>query len=257
MNDLLEVLSNYDTVIYNETMDTLEMILGPTFISIVAGFLLGMTLTALKKGNKFSSVVTFPLRLVTMIIAGYPIILIAILLVPFIQGYVGMIIGVEAAQPLLMFWGTFYFGHLIYRSLTHYQIDGTTSMNTIQNLRQLLLGMIAASAVLGMIGMGGLGGILLQYGFFKADYSFAMIIAVVYAVMILCVELAAAILKSMFKPRHVIMPMTPEYVAQLLKEVEEEEQQDRIVSEVPQKVSSTSEPAPKKPMGIDGLIRRN
>lgn len=259
MNDVLETLSNYETVIYEETMNTLEMILGPTFISIVAGLLLGITLASLKKGNKLSSVVTFPFQLIMMIIAGYPIILIAVLLVPFIQDYVGMIVGIEAAQPILIFWGTFYFASLIYRSLTHYQIDGTTSMNTIQNLRQLLLGMIGASAVLGMIGMGGLGGVLLQYGFFKSDYSFAIVIALVYAGMIFCVELTIAVLTRMFKPRHVIMPMTPEYVAQLLREVEIEEQ-DRVVAEAPQKISVSHQPTekdPQKPMDIDGLIRRN
>lgn len=259
MNNLLEVLSKYDAILYQEMLNTLEMILGPTFIAIVAGFLLGITLTALKRGNKFSSVITFPLRIVMIVIAGYPIILIAILLVPFVQDYVGTVIGIEAAQPILIFWGTFYFGNLIYRSLMQYQIDGTTSMNTIENLRHLILGMIAASAVLGMIGMGGLGGILLQYGFFRYDYYFALAIAAVYTVMILCVELAAVILKSMFRPRHAVMPMTPEYVAQLLREVEIEEQ-DQVISEAPKRVASSPDQQPskpaQKPMDIDNLIRR-
>lgn len=253
INKLIEVLNIHETMIFDELDATIEMLTGSIFIAVIAGFFIGMTLNNLVKVNAVMRLIILPLRIVMFVLGGYPVIVVAILMTPFIRREVGTIIGIEAAQPILMIWGAFYFATHLYRAFNNTADGENAAIKVVKSLRILVIGMISASAVLGMIGMGGLGGILLNYGFFRDDYNFALVIAVIYAAMILVVEFAAVILLTIFRPVR-----TAKVVEQQAETIRRTEKTEKERQQKAQKI--TPEPQPQspvqKPMNFDSLIRR-
>lgn len=200
MNEIIAVINTHESLIYSELIATIEMLSGAIFIAIIAGFFISMTLYGLKRMGGLVTLLTLPLRLVMVLIGGYPVIVLAVLLLPVIQSTVGTLAGIEAAKPILMIWGAFYIATLLYQSFTLKEDDEAMPVKVVKNLRSLVLAMISASAVLGAIGMGGLGGILLNYGFFKLDHNFAIVIGIIYGIMILAVEIVVMIVLRILSP---------------------------------------------------------
>lgn len=250
MNEIIDVINTHESMIYTEFEATIEMLSGAIFIAVIAGFFIGMTLYNLKRVNGVMNLITAPFRLMMHLIGDYPVIVVAILLVPFLQENIGTITGIEAAQPILMFWGAFYFASLLYRSFTTQEEDERMPAKVVKSLRSLVIGMISASAVLGMIGMGGLGGILLNYGFFQFDYYFAIVIAIIYAGMILAVEFIAMILLIVLSPAR---RMT---AAKETEKVTRTPQVEKVDLEKAQAGTQEPRKASQSTLDIDALIRR-
>ena len=250
MEAILDVINTHEALIYSEFEATIEMLSGAIFIAIIAGFFIGITLYNLKRVNGFISFLTLPLRIAMFVLGGYPVIALAVLLVPFLQSQVGTIIGIEAAQPILMISGAFYFATLLYRAFANTDDEDGIAGKVIKSLRSLVLMLISSSAVLGMIGMGGLGGILLNYGFFRFNYPFAIVIAVIYAVMVLVVEFAALLLLTIMSPiRTVKATQKAEKIARTVNIEKTDREKAETVTQEPQSTTA-------KQIDIDSLIRR-
>lgn len=250
MNEIIEVINTHESLIYEEFEATIEMLSGAIFIAIIAGFFIGMTLYNLKRVNGFMNLITAPLRVIMHVMGGYPVIVMAVLFVPFLRTQIGTVSGIEAAQPILMFWGAFYFASLLYRTFTNKDDDERMPAKVIKILRALVIAMISASAVLGVIGMGGLGGILLKYGFFQFNYPFAIVIAIIYAGMIIVVEFAALILLTVVSP---VRTVKVQQVAEVTTRTTKNEQSNHEkIQKSPDKPQQTTQ----MPSDIDALIRR-
>ena len=196
MNAMLEIIRSYDHLLVSEFVTTLGMLLAPTFVAIIAGFLMALVLHTVKKLSGFLNFLTLPLRMIMFVVAGSPAIVLAVLFMPFVMSEFATEVDDEVAKPILMIWGTCYFASLLFRSFSEDWDNDGLAFKIVRNLRTLAIGMISVSAVLGMLGMGGLGFVILKYGFFEGNYAFALIVAFMYALMILAVEfIASAILK--------------------------------------------------------------
>ncbi|MHC5224783.1 hypothetical protein [Ignatzschineria sp. LJL83] len=196
MNAMFEIITSYDHLLISEFMITLGMLLAPTFVSIIAGFLMALVLHTVKSLNGFLNFVTLPIRMMMFVVAGSPAIVLAVLLMPFVMSEFATKVDDEVAKPILMIWGTCYFASLLFRSFSEDGNQDGLAFKIVRNLRTLMIGMISVSAVLGMLGMGGLGFIILKFGFFEGNYAFALVVALMYALMILAVEfVTSSILK--------------------------------------------------------------
>lgn len=85
INKLIEVLNTHETMIFDELDATIEMLTGSIFIAVIAGFFIGMTLNNLVKVNAVMRLIILPLRIVMFVLGGYPVIVVAILMIPFIR----------------------------------------------------------------------------------------------------------------------------------------------------------------------------
>ena len=196
MNAMLEIITTNDHLLVSEFMTTLGMLLAPTFVAVIAGFLMALVLQVVKSLSGLLNFLTLPLRIITFVVAGSPAIVLAVLLMPFVMSEFATQVDDEVARPILMIWGTCYFASLLFRSFSEDGHQTGLAFKIVRNLRTLIIGMISVSAVLGMLGMGGLGFVILKYGFFEGNYAFGLVVALIYALMVLAVEfVTSSILK--------------------------------------------------------------
>ena len=152
MNELNNALAQYQAAIYEQTWLSFEMVLGAGFISIIAGFLLGLALFNIQRISRTLSLITLPLRIIVTLMGSYPIVIMAVVLVPFLRIMYGTSLGSEVGQFILMVWGVFFFTSLINSSLSDKEDDDRLPVRIVKNIRLLIVMLISGNAILGEIG---------------------------------------------------------------------------------------------------------
>ncbi len=188
INDLISTGRYYQADIYEQLWVSIEAIFGALFIAIVAGFLIGLALFKLKKATGIIALLIWPLRIIFSVMGSYPIVVLAILFIPLGHNLLGTSIGTEMGQFILMVWGIFFFGKMMNRSFSSQEEDDWLPVKIIENIRLLLISLIAGNAVLGVLGMGGLGEMLVILAYQRFDIEFGIIVGLIYLVSILLIE---------------------------------------------------------------------
>lgn len=189
MIELLETLKTYEAMLYEETWLTIEMVLGASFISLVAGSLLALILFQIKQVGGILSLLTWPIRAALYLLGSYPLIVMTILLIPVARLVLSTSMGPEAGQFILTIWGIFFFSSLLLRSFTQSEDDRKMPAKVVSNIRLLLVMLISGNAVLGLLGMGGLGEVLVHYAYQRYDLPLTIVIGLIYLFFITVIEL--------------------------------------------------------------------
>lgn len=188
INDLISTGRYYQADIYEQLWVSIEAIFGAMFIAIIAGFLIGLALFKLKKITGVIALFIWPFRIMLSVMGSYPIVVLAILLIPIGRNILGTSIGTEMGQFILMVWGIFFFGKMINRSFSEKEKDDWFPIKIIENIRLLLISLVAGNAVLGVLGMGGLGEMLVILAYQRFDTEFGIIVGLIYLVSVLLIE---------------------------------------------------------------------
>lgn len=206
ISDLMNTARYYQADIYEQIWVSMEAIFGALFISIVAGFLIGLMLFKLKRVTGIIALLTWPLRITLNVMGSYPIVVMGILFIPIGRDLFDTPLGAEMGQFVLMVWGIFFFGKMINRSFSDKDDDERLPLKMIENIRLLLIMLISGNAVLGMLGMGGLGEMLVILAYQRLDTSFGIIVGLIYLASILFIEIVFAVVLAVVRTQ--ITPKT-------------------------------------------------
>lgn len=141
--------------LYEGTRATIEIVLGATFIATIAGTLLSLLLVGISRQRKLV-LFSMPLRWIVSLVGSYPLILFAILLLPWSASLYGSVEGASNGQLLLTIWGVFFFAHQILSRVIVIEEEEALPIGVIKSIEQLLVALLAGSATLGLLKMGGL-----------------------------------------------------------------------------------------------------
>ena len=207
---LEELLPNvYWPEIWQASLDTLNMLLGSMFFTIVLGLPLGVLLFLTGPRQLFEHKSLYGvISLVVNILRSVPFVILLILMIPLTEILVGTSLGVAGAIPPLVVGATPFFARLVETALREVErgiIEATQAMgaSTWQIITRALLpealpGLIAAATVTaitlvsytamsGLIGGGGLGDLAVRYGYqrYQPDVMAVTVILLLILVQVL------------------------------------------------------------------------
>ena len=258
IDNLFKTLELFQAELYEQTWLTIEMVLASAFVSIIAGFMLGILFAQLKKMKGLAGIVSAPFRGILLLAGSYPIIIFAIIAYPIIKALFGTVYGSSAGQFVMTVWGSLYFGSLIYRYYSVLKIEDDREVwIMIDNIRRLFILLISGNVVLSMIGMGGLGDLLMRYGLQHNHWELVVIISLIYLAFVIVIEGVFALIVSASRQKasskeSIMATMTTGHV--LSEGQEKAERQSSKAQSTPIKSTQKRENAPND---LDYLIRKN
>jgi len=191
------------------TLETLQMLGGSLFFTLLLGLPLGIALYLSAPGNLYASRRVYTLlSLAVNILRSLPFIILLIVMIPLTLAMAGTSIGVPGAIPPLVAGATPFFGRMVENVLREIdreliEASQTLGATTWQIIWRVLLpeskpGLIAASTVTavalvgytamsGVIGGGGLGDLAVRYGYqrFETDVMVVTVVLLLILVYIL------------------------------------------------------------------------
>lgn len=205
-----ELIGNIDWYdIWMATLDTLLMLGGSLFFTVLFGLPLGVLLFLTGPRQMFERKITYSvLSLLVNALRSLPFIILLIVMIPLTKLITGTSLGVAGAIPPLVVGATPFFARLVETALREVDrgiIEATQSMgaSTWQIITRALLpesrpGIIAAvtviaitlvsyTAMAGVVGGGGLGDLAIRYGYqrFQTDVMVVTVILLLVLVQIL------------------------------------------------------------------------
>ena len=207
MSELFNNIDWYD--IWIATLDTLLMLGGSLFFTVLLGLPLGILLFLTGPRQMFQRNGLYAaLSLVVNALRSLPFIILLIVMIPFTKFITGTSLGVAGAIPPLVVGATPFFARLVETALREVDrgiIEATQSMGatTRQIITRALLpearpGIIAAvtviaitlvsyTAMAGVVGGGGLGDLAIRYGYqrFQTDVMVVTVVLLLVLVQIL------------------------------------------------------------------------
>lgn len=207
ISDLMDNIDWYD--IWIATLDTLLMLGGSLFFTVLFGLPLGIWLFLTGPRQMFERKVSYAvLSLLVNALRSLPFIILLIVMIPLTKLITGTSLGVAGAIPPLVVGATPFFARLVETALREVDrgiIEATQSMgaSTWQIITRALLpesrpGIIAAvtviaitlvsyTAMAGVVGGGGLGDLAIRYGYqrFQTDVMVVTVILLLVLVQIL------------------------------------------------------------------------
>ena len=210
MHLISTLFSNVDvTEIAQASLETLQMLGGSLFFTLLLGLPLGIALYLSAPGNLYASRRVYTLlSLAVNILRSLPFIILLIVMIPLTLAMAGTSIGVPGALPPLVAGATPFFGRMVENVLREIdreliEASQTLGATTWQIIWRVLLpeskpGLIAASTVTavalvgytamsGVIGGGGLGDLAVRYGYqrFETDVMVVTVVLLLILVYIL------------------------------------------------------------------------
>lgn len=178
--------------------EAISLLLGAFFVSLIAGSLLGLLLAGLRRGQSpLIRLISGILRFAVMLLGDYPFIILFMFIV--ILGYYGNMLPFDQMlQLLLMGWGALRFAYFMLQNLIDRAEEEGFAIQFIRSARQLAISLISAVAIAGIIGRMGIGRLLYE-GFYQEDFMSFSTGALLFAILIVAVELIFGIL--LFKAR--------------------------------------------------------
>ncbi|WP_026879035.1 hypothetical protein WMO13_07305 [Ignatzschineria larvae DSM 13226] len=178
--------------------ETIALLLGAFFVSLIAGSLLGLLLAGLRRGQgPIMRLIAGVLRFAVTLLGDYPFIILFLLMITL--SYYGNILPFEQMlQLLLMGWGALRFAYFMLQNLIDRAEEEGFAIQFIRSARQLAISLISAVAIAGFIGRVGIGQLLYE-GFYQEDFMNFSTGALLFAILIVAVELIFGIV--LFKAR--------------------------------------------------------
>lgn len=209
MSDILAMLSKYNQLVWNGTLETLYMVFVSLLIAVLLGIPLGILTAVTRKGHILSNgMLNKVLNSIINLGRSIPFIILMVTIIPLTRLIVGTSIGTTAAIVPLAVAAIPFVGRIVDNALLEISpgvIEAAKSMGATpvqiifkvllpESLPSLILGitltminLIAYSAMAGAIGGGGLGDIAIRYGYqrFKIGVMIETIVILVLLVQII------------------------------------------------------------------------
>lgn len=209
MNDILAMLSKYNQLVWNGTLETLYMVFVSLLIAVFFGIPLGILTAVTRKGHILSNgIINKVLNSIINLGRSIPFIILMVTIIPLTRLIVGTSIGTTAAIVPLAVAAIPFVGRIVDNALLEISpgvIEAAKSMGATptqiifkvllpESLPSLILGitltminLIAYSAMAGAVGGGGLGDIAIRYGYqrFKIGIMIETIVILVLLVQII------------------------------------------------------------------------
>lgn len=209
MNDILAMLSKYNQLVWNGTLETLYMVFVSLLIAVFFGIPLGILTAVTRKGHILSNgIINKVLNSIINLGRSIPFIILMVTIIPLTRLIVGTSIGTTAAIVPLAVAAIPFVGRIVDNALLEISpgvIEAAKSMGATptqiifkvllpESLPSLILGitltminLIAYSAMAGAVGGGGLGDIAIRYGYqrFKIEIMIETIVILVLLVQII------------------------------------------------------------------------
>ncbi len=193
MYPLLSYWHEQEALLNTLIRETVELLLSAFFISLVAGSLLGLLLAGLRIAeNPLLRWIANILRFIVMLIGDYPFIILFVFIIS-LSYYGNMLPFHQLLQLLLMGWGTCYLAYNMLQNRIDRAEEEGFAVQFIRSIRQLAISLISAIAVASIIARIGIGNLLYE-GFYQEDFIRFLMGAILFAVMIIGIELIFAII---------------------------------------------------------------
>ncbi len=193
MKPFLDYLLKQETLLQDLMGETISLLLGAFFVSLIAGSLLGLLLAGLRRSRMpIVRVIAGILRFAVMLLGDYPFIILFIFIIT-LSYYGNMLPFEQMLQLLLMGWGALRFAYLMLQNLIDRAEEEGFAVQFIRSTRQLAISLISAIAIAGIIGRMGIGRLLYE-GFYQENFVSFSMGALLFAMLIVAVELIFAIL---------------------------------------------------------------
>lgn len=199
-------------LIFNATLQTLEMVLASTALAVLFGLPLALFLiTTGPKGLYHLPVVPRLVGIIVDAVRAVPFIILLVLLIPVTRFIAGTSLGTEAAIVPLSIAAIPYFARLAEVALREVDpglIDAVRAMGgsrltimrsvlipealpgLIGSLTVTLITLVGASAMAGTIGAGGLGDLAIRYGYQRFNTTIMLWVVAVLIVMVCLIQFA-------------------------------------------------------------------
>ena len=224
MDVLLSFFANIDwSEIWLATGDTMTMLFGSLFFTVVLGLPLGVLLFLTSPRQLFEQKGLYALlSLIVNILRSLPFIILLIVMIPFTVLITGTSLGVAGAIPPLVVGATPFFARLVETALREVDrgvVEATQSMgaSTWQVIRHTLLpeargGLLAAvtvtaivlvdyTAMAGVIGGGGLGDLAIRYGYQRFQTDVMVVTVVLLLVLVQALQMTGDRLVARYSRR--------------------------------------------------------
>lgn len=209
MSDTLAMLSKYNQLVWDGTLETLYMVFVSLLIAVLLGIPLGILTAVTRKGHILSNgIINRVLNSIINLGRSIPFIILMVSIIPLTRLIVGTSIGTTAAIVPLAVAAIPFVGRIVDNALLEISpgvIEAAKSMGATpvqiifkvllpESLPSLILGitltminLIAYSAMAGAVGGGGLGDIAIRYGYqrFKIGVMIETIVILVLLVQII------------------------------------------------------------------------
>ncbi|WP_269059887.1 methionine ABC transporter permease [Halocella sp. SP3-1] len=209
MSDILAMLSKYNQLVWDGTLETLYMVFVSLLIAVLLGIPLGILTAVTRKGHILSNgIINRVLNSIINLGRSIPFIILMVSIIPLTRLIVGTSIGTTAAIVPLAVAAIPFVGRIVDNALLEISpgvIEAAKSMGATpvqiifkvllpESLPSLILGitltminLIAYSAMAGAVGGGGLGDIAIRYGYqrFKIGVMIETIVILVLLVQII------------------------------------------------------------------------
>ena len=188
------------------TLETLQMLGGSLFFTLILGLPLGIALYLTSPGNLYGSKRIYTLlSFLVNVLRSLPFIILLIVMIPLTLAVAGTSIGVPGAIPPLVAGATPFFGRMVENVLREIdreliEASQTLGATTTQIIWRVLLpeskpGLIAATTVTaialvgytamsGVIGGGGLGDLAVRYGYQRFETDVMVITVVLLLILV-------------------------------------------------------------------------
>ncbi len=205
-----ELFTNVDwSDIWQATQDTLLMLGGSLFFTLVLGLPLGVLLFLTARKQLLAQPAIYGiLSFVVNVLRSVPFVILLIVMIPFTVLLTGTSLGVAGAIPPLVIGATPFFARLVETALREVDrgiIEATQAMGA--STRQIVLGallpearpgilagatvtaitLVSYTAMAGVVGGGGLGDLAIRYGYqrFQTDVMIVTVVVLIVLVQIL------------------------------------------------------------------------
>ena len=180
--------------LYEGTFATIEIVLGSAFIAAIAGALLSLLLLGLSCHRKLAALF-LPLRLIVSLVGSYPLILFALLLLPWSSSLYGSSKGASNGQLILTIWGIFFFAYQILNRISTIEEEEALPIGVLKSIEALLIALLAGSATLGLLKMGGLVAFVLDLSMPIVPEA-VIVVAIIYLLFLIAIKTLFGIMLS-------------------------------------------------------------
>lgn len=183
--------------LYEGTLATIEIVLGSAFIATIAGAFLSLLLFGASRHRKLATFF-LPLRLIVSLVGSYPLILFALLLLPWSSSLYGSTKGASNGQLILTIWGVFFFAYQILSRISAIEEEEALPIAVLKGVEALLIALLAGSATLGLLKMGGLVAFVLDLSMPIVPEA-VMVVAVIYLCFLMLIKMLFGIMLSILR----------------------------------------------------------
>ncbi len=198
MEQIFKSLLANQAILTDHLETTIGTLVGASFISLVAGALLGIVCSAFALSrNIIFTPIAFLVQLVAGTVSLFPLIVI-IFLIAAVGDFRFDWDGDDLSFLILAVWGTLTFSSYVYANLQNKSEDANTSTAILLGFKTTVMGLLSGTVLIAFIGGDGLGA-LLAISFMSADLSTFYEAAITYLGLAIVIQLFFQLLLRFFR----------------------------------------------------------